>query len=328
MIRFKFNNQTKDFTMNITGEIGANFWGEGVTLNSVIDQVQKNNPERIVLNISSLGGDLMEGLAIHDYLKAIDKPVIANIIGSTASSGTVIALAADESYISENSRYLIHRASGMASGNAEEVGKMLDELQSYDNTIVNLYMTKTGKPENEIRELMQENKWLTAKEAIELGFVNGYVKKISNLTKINNMDEEQAKALQAENEQLRAKVAELEGKLSEMTASAEKQEDEQIKSEVDAAVESGKITDVEKDVYMNFGKGNLPGLRDKLKAIEPKKKVFNYKDTKGTPEPEMTWDDLYRNNPKKLKDLKDNNFSVFNSLFKSKFGTDYKKGVN
>lgn len=188
-------------------------------------------------------------------------------------------------------------------------------------------MTKTGKPENEIRELMQENKWLTAKEAIELGFVNGYVKKITNL-KINNMDEEQAKALQAENEALKAKVAELEGKLSEMTASAETQEDEMVKDEVEAAVEAGKITDVEKDVYMNFGKGNLQGLRDKLKAIEPKKKVFNYKDTKGTPEPEMTWDDLYRNNPKKLKDLKDNNFSVFNSLFKSKFGTDYKKGVN
>lgn len=320
MIRFKFNNQTKDFTVNITGEIGANFWGDGVTLNSVIDQVQKNNPERIVLNISSLGGDLMEGLAIHDYLKAIDKPVIANIIGSTASSGTVIALAADESYISENSRYLIHRASGMASGNAEEVGKMLDELQSYDNTIVNLYMTKTGKPENEIRELMQENKWLTAKEAIELGFVNGYVKKITNL-KINNMDEEQAKALQAENEQLKAKVAELEGKLSEMTASAEKQEDEMIKSEVEAAVEAGKITDVEKDVYMNFGKGNLSGLRDKLKAIEPKQKVFNFK-----PDPpvNMTWSQLHKQNPKLLAELKVNNRKMFEKLYFDEFGTTYK----
>lgn len=320
MIKFKFNNQTKDFTVNITGEIGANFWGEGVTLNSVIDQVQKNNPERIVLNISSLGGDLMEGLAIHDYLKAIDKPVIANIIGSTASSGTVIALAADECYISENSRYLIHRASGMASGNAEEVGKMLDELQSYDNTIVNLYMAKTGKPENEIRELMQENKWLTAKEAIELGFVNGYVKKITNL-KINNMDEEQAKALQAENEQLRAKVAELEGKLSEMTASAEKQEDEMIKSEVEAAVEAGKITDVEKDVYMNFGKGNLPGLRDKLKAIESKQKIFNFKPESPV---NMTWSQLHKQNPKLLAELKVNNRKMFEKLYFDEFGTTYK----
>jgi ATP-dependent protease ClpP protease subunit len=330
MIKTKFNNNTKVFTVNITGEIGRSFFGDGITLNSVIEQIQTANPESIVLNVSSLGGDLVEGLGIHDYLKALDKPVIANIIGTTASAGTVIAMAADETYISPNARYLIHRASTMTEGNADDIQRALADLQVYDNTIVNLYTGKTGKTEEEIRNLMKENRFLTAQEAIDYGFVNGYLTKISNNSKINNMDEEQAKAMQAENEALKAQIAELQAKLAELTGKAEKDEEEMIDAEIEAAIEAGKISDTEKDVYTNFGKGNLKALREKLKAIEPKVKVFNYKperpDTAN--DEKMTWDYLYRHDSKKLQDLKINNFALFNQIFKNKYGTDYKKGVN
>lgn len=269
----------------------------------------------------------MEGLSIYDYLKLLNKSVTARIIGSTASAGTVIALAADQILIAPNARFLIHQASTFGEGNADDLQKQADQLQSFDNTIVKIYMEKTGKDEEFIRNLMKQNRWMSASEAVENGFCTGILETISNNINLKIMNEEEIAKLTQENEALKAQIAELQAKLAEMEGKEEATEAEMIDAEIDAAIEAGKITDTEKEVYSNFGKGNVKGLREKLKAIEPKKKVFNF--TKD-PEPDtnLKWDDLYRKHPDKLRDLKQNNFPVFNQIFREKFGTDYKKGVN
>lgn len=183
MINIVFNKLTSTTTVNITGEIGQGFFSEGVTLDTVMGKVQEGSPESIILNVSSLGGDLFEALAIHDYLKALGKNVTANIIGNTASSWTVIAMAANQVLISENSRFLIHQASAGMEGNADDMNRQAEQLTSFDNTIADIYAKKTGKDTEFIKNLMKQNRWMSASEAVELGFCNGILKQISNIKK-------------------------------------------------------------------------------------------------------------------------------------------------
>jgi hypothetical protein len=139
------------------------------------------------------------------------------------------------------------------------------------------------------------------------------------------MDEQQIAAIQAENEALKIKVAELEARLMEASTGLEDIETATIENEIQAAIEAGKITDIEKPIYQNFGKGNLSGLKDTLKALQPKNRVFTADAKTDTTVKNMTWDYLYRNDAAKLADLKANDFQTFNTIFRTKFGVDYKR---
>ena len=137
------------------------------------------------------------------------------------------------------------------------------------------------------------------------------------------MDEQQAAALQAENEALKAQIAELNAKLTELQGAQDATEKEMIDAEIEAAVEAGKITDAEKEVYQNYGKGNVKALREKLKAIEPKKVAFNVNNVT-EPVGKLSWRELTRKNPKLLADLKERDRKTFNSIYREEFGVDYK----
>ena len=154
-------------TFELFGEIG---WE--VTLDEVKNIVNSNKNEDITFVISSLGGDPNTGIAIHDLIKSHKGKTVAKIIGMTASAGTPIALACDEVEMSENALFLIHNAWGFFMGNAEELEKMQDSLEKIDDILVNIYTKKTGKSEDEIRNLMAEEIWLSASEAEEWGFID------------------------------------------------------------------------------------------------------------------------------------------------------------
>lgn len=324
MITVIYNKATKNSTINITGEIGNSFWSDGITLNGVMAQIQNDSPEGITLNVASLGGDLFEALAIHDYLKALPKKKTCNIIGNTASSGTIIAMASDEILISENSRFLIHKASAGMEGNGDDFQKQADQLQSFDNTISDIYVKRTGMTKDAVLALMKENRWMTATEAVNLKFCDGILKQINNTLKIKNMDEQQIAALQAENEALKAKVAELEGKLAENSSALENIEMATIENEIQAAIEAGKIEDTEKEVYQNFGKGNLKGLTDKFKMMKPKNRVFVQPTNASATNENLTWDYLHKKDPKRLAEIKATDRKLFNDLYKNEFKVDYK----
>lgn len=319
MITVIYNKATKNSTINIIGEIGNSFWSDGITLNGVMSQIQNDSPEGITLNVASLGGDLFEALAIHDYLKSLPKKKTCNIIGNTASSGTIIAMASDEILISENSRFLIHKASAGLEGTGDEFQQKAEQLQSFDNTISDIYVKRTGMTKDAVLALMKENRWMTAGEAVNLKFCDGILKTITNIKKTSNMDEQQIAALQAENEALKAKIAELESKLAGANDTLENIEQATIENEIQAAIEAGKIEDTEKEVYQNFGKGNVKALSEKFKMMKPKNRVF-VQPPNVTVTAEMDWDYFHKKNPKQLAQLKASDRKTFNSLYFAKFG--------
>lgn len=181
MQNFVFNNKEEQAEINIFGDIGESWFDNSVSMQGILAQLKEIGNKPLVVNISSLGGDVNHAFVIHDLIKMHNAPVTVRIFGATASSGTVIAMASDNVEMSENALFLIHNVWTMAVGNAKELRETADELDMFDNRVVDIYQKKINKSgknkkKSEIMKLMEEERWIDATEAISWGFVNQVIK--------------------------------------------------------------------------------------------------------------------------------------------------------
>ena len=178
----KKDENTNIGEINIEGVIGESFWEEGVTKEGIkedLQAVKDAKMSKLILNINSLGGDVNHALSIYDMLVDLDIPVIARLNGFVASSATIIAMAADQIEMSENSFFLIHKPMTLSMGNSNEMSGDLEFLQKLDESLLNIYAQRV--PKKKCEELLNEQngngKWLTADEAKEFGFIDSITKR-------------------------------------------------------------------------------------------------------------------------------------------------------
>lgn len=159
--------------ITLYGTIGQDFWGDGVSASQFKDTLDGlGEVESIRLLINSGGGDVFDATAIYNMLVKHPAPVTVEIEGVAASAATLIAMAGDEIHIAENAHFMIHAASGLAWGNAEQLKQYLKLLSNADKLIRLTYSTRTGIDDAELEDLMSFDNWMTADEAFELGFVD------------------------------------------------------------------------------------------------------------------------------------------------------------
>lgn len=162
---------------DIINEQYAEIEEQGYTsLTSVIHSVKAQAKfDELIVHIHSRGGDVTEGFAIYDYLRSLKKPITTIIDGLCASIATIIALAGDKRKIQPNSEFYIHNPWGNVTGNYNSVNQYAEELKKAEERILNFYYQHTnGDPDN-LRELMDNQTTLSAKEALGLGFVTEIV---------------------------------------------------------------------------------------------------------------------------------------------------------
>ena len=153
----------------IYDEIG-NF---GVDAKSFINEIKQiPNDTSVLLRINSPGGSVIDGLAIYDAISRMPQKVTARIEGIAASMASVIALAADEVIMSENSLYMIHNVWGGEVGDSDDLRKAADLMDKMGERLINIYVSKTGQSEEQIRSWMDEETWFNSLEAQEAGFIN------------------------------------------------------------------------------------------------------------------------------------------------------------
>lgn len=151
--------------IDILDEIGG--WGiSAKQFKSDLDALGKL--EKISLNISSPGGDTVEGAAIYNFLEASGAKITARIVGMAASMASIIAMAADKIIMPENTLLMIHNPWMMTWGDAEKIRKDADLLDKVKTQLMSAYMKRTAKTEAEISALLDAETWLTAKEAAEI----------------------------------------------------------------------------------------------------------------------------------------------------------------
>jgi ATP-dependent Clp endopeptidase proteolytic subunit ClpP len=144
----------------------------GVTAQDFISEIKDLKDKPINLRINSLGGDVFNGMAIYNVIKKRESKTTVYIEGIAASIATIIALGADEVIMSENSLFMIHNAWGGTMGNSKDMRKSADTLDKISNELTEIYVKKTGLAYNRVTEMMDEETWLSAEEAYELGFVD------------------------------------------------------------------------------------------------------------------------------------------------------------
>ena len=186
---------TKAVDIYIFDEIGA----FGMNAQSFIEEIKEFKNSDINLHINCVGGDVFDGMAIYNILKKRTAKTTVYIEGIAASMGSVIALAADTVVMAENSLFMIHNAWGGANGEAKDMKKTAALLDKISGEIADIYVKKTKLPYDKVKDMMDEETWLNADEAFDLGFVDSISDAIKiaakyDVSKFKNITNEEIKS--------------------------------------------------------------------------------------------------------------------------------------
>lgn len=168
----------------IIGDIGS--WGISAQqfARDLVDHAKDAATIRVALH--SLGGDIMEGLAIYNMLSNHSARVEIYIGGIAASMGSVIAMAGDVVYIPENGWIMVHKPWGGQLGDAEEMRRYADLLDQWEESLSLAYQKKTGKSREELAELITDETWLMGQAAVDAGFADQLTEAIEMSARANN----------------------------------------------------------------------------------------------------------------------------------------------
>lgn len=127
--------------------------------------------DTINLYINSPGGNVFEGVAIHNMLKRHKAKINVYVDALAASIASVIAMAGDTIHMPKNAMLMIHNPWTWTYGNAAELRKVADDLDRIGNSVKQTYLQKAGDKltEEKLQEMLDAETWLSADEAYEHG---------------------------------------------------------------------------------------------------------------------------------------------------------------
>ena len=305
LLKLNIRSQTdKEAVIDIDGEIGWAtddgenlIWNTKEAIKKQLKEISAMKVERIIVNISSLGGYVDDGLAIHDLLASHKAEVITNVIGFTASAATLIAQAGNIRKISDNALYLIHKSIWVAIGNENDIEQTLRDMKVIDEKLANIYAKRSGQDIQRIKGLMNENQgdgiWLNAQEAKSYGLVDEvyepleaaasatipdfskYGLPIPKNIKIDNMNEDkietqEVKEFSEEQKNWFKTAFDNIEKLIKGDKEPEKQEEEEPELEPLNAVDEVKAQLIEKEKELDSVKSERDVLKEENEGLKTK----------------------------------------------------------
>ena len=169
---FKIRNAGTSAEISIYEEIGMG----GVTPASFISQLTALGKIPITVRINSLGGSVFDGLAIYNLLRDHVGGVTIKIDGVAASMASVVAMAGTRVIMSESALMMIHNPNSEVAGEASDLRNMAQVLDQVKNSLVAAYHRKTKMAPNKIAMMMDAETWMSAPEALALGFIDAVEK--------------------------------------------------------------------------------------------------------------------------------------------------------
>lgn len=168
----------KTYNLHLKGYVG----GWDFDSDYVDFVLNKNADNEVHVLIDSLGGSLATALSIVASFRNHGN-VHVHYVGMNASAATIASLGAKHVSIDSSAMYLVHKCSmeffQWASANADklrsiikEAEQMKENLDKMDSNIAEMYAKKCKKEPADLLALMKKGGWLTAKEALEWGFVD------------------------------------------------------------------------------------------------------------------------------------------------------------
>lgn len=148
-------------------------FGIQATSPSIISNaIKEANGDNLEVYINSGGGSVYDASEIYTELKSYSGNVHTKIVGLGASAASVIAMSGDKVSMAPTGQMMIHNASVSASGDYHAMDKASEFLKNINQSIVNAYKLKSGKSEEELLQLMDNETWLTPQQAIEYNLID------------------------------------------------------------------------------------------------------------------------------------------------------------
>lgn len=175
---FAAAKKQNELELMIYDSIGSDWFSEGVTAKDVAAKLKDaGNVSQITVRLNSPGGDVFEGSAIYSLLSQHPAKVVCYVDGLAASAAFTIAMAGDEIYCSESGMMMCHNAWGMTMGESKDMRQMADTLDKISGTMRDIYAKRSGKTSDEMQGLMDSETWMTAGEAVKMGFATATIER-------------------------------------------------------------------------------------------------------------------------------------------------------
>ena len=170
---FVKNEETSETELIFNGPISdETWWGDEITPSLFRDELSKVSGNLTVW-LNSPGGDCFAASQIYTMLRNHKGRITVKIDGIAASAASVVAMAGDETFIAPTAMLMIHNPMTFAAGNKADMEKAIELLEEVKESIINAYARKTALSRNKISKLMDDETWMNAEKALQLGFADG-----------------------------------------------------------------------------------------------------------------------------------------------------------
>lgn len=172
------NKDNKEASIYIYGDIVSWEWFESDVSSYTLAKEIEALPEGIeTINvfINSYGGEVAEGLAIYNQLRRHKAKVKTYCDGFACSAASVVFMAGDERIMSNASLLMIHNAWLLTAGDSNQLRKDADDLETINAASMQAYMNHVNITEEELKKMMDEETWISAADALEMGFATSVV---------------------------------------------------------------------------------------------------------------------------------------------------------
>lgn len=177
----------------IYDQIGGFF--SGISAKDIAEKIAGfDDGADINVRINSPGGNVFDGVAIYNSLAKHPGKVIIDIDAQALSIASIIAMSGDEIRIAENAWMMVHQPWAVAVGSSEDLRREADLMDKIKGQLVNIYAARTKQTRNSIEDMVDQETWLTADEALSFGFVdsiteNKSIAALADLSRFNKVPE-------------------------------------------------------------------------------------------------------------------------------------------
>ena len=184
----KDNEPILERTLFLNGTIAEESWYDDDVTPKLFEQELMADKGDVTIWINSPGGDCVAAAQIYNMLMNYKGNITVKIDGIAASAASVVAMAGSKVLMSPVSMLMIHNPSTIAAGDKAEFQKAMAMLSEVKESIINAYEIKTGLARVKLADLMDEESWMNANKAVELGFADGILKRNAESAALDQPD--------------------------------------------------------------------------------------------------------------------------------------------
>lgn len=159
-------------TITMLDIIGDDGMGGGVSAKRIAAALRAIGNRDVTVQINSPGGDMFEGIAIYNLLRAHPAEVSIEVLGIAASAASVIAMAGDNIRMAPSSFLMLHNAWGVVIGNRHDMAEAATLFERFDGALADIYAARSGMARSEVATLLDAETFLTAQEAVAAGMAD------------------------------------------------------------------------------------------------------------------------------------------------------------